>query len=123
MTEPNSDQLLALAREGDKSAQQELLMLHRDRLKRMVSTYLDPQLAARLDPSDVLQEALTCAAVRLPQYLKEQPLGFYPWLRQIVREQLIVVHRKHVQAERRSVRKERSYFAGVSDASAMQLAH
>jgi RNA polymerase sigma-70 factor (ECF subfamily) len=122
MPETNSDQLLSLARAGDTHAQQELLMLHRERLKRMISAYLDPRLTARLDPSDVLQEALTCAAVRLPQYLKDQPLQFYPWLRQIVREQLITVHRKHVQADRRSVRKEQALWAEFSEASAIQLA-
>ncbi len=123
MREPNTDQLLTLAREGDNSAQQELLIRHRDRLKRMISAFLDPQLAARLDPSDVLQDALTCAAVRLPGYLDDEPLPFYPWLRQIVREQLITAHRKHVQADRRSVRKEHSPFSGVSDASAMHIAN
>ncbi len=123
MAEQKTDQLLALARSGDSRAQQELLSRHNDRLKRLISTFLDPRLAARLDPSDVLQEALMCAAVRLPKFLEEQPIGFYPWLRQIVREQIVVVHRRHVQADRRTIRKERSYRMGFSDESAMQLAN
>ncbi len=122
MTEPNTDQLLKLARSGDAHARQELLTRHRDRLRRLICTFLDPRLAARLDPSDVLQEALMCASIQLPKYLEEQPISFYPWLRQIVREQLIVVHRRHVLADRRSIRKERPYCMGSSDESAMQLA-
>jgi RNA polymerase sigma-70 factor (ECF subfamily) len=89
----------------------------------MIVAYLDPQLASRLDPSDVLQEALTCAAVRLPKYLENPPIAFYPWLRQIVREQLIVAHRKHVQAERRSVLKEEPFSFEFRDESALQLAN
>jgi RNA polymerase sigma-70 factor (ECF subfamily) len=122
MSEQNTDQLLTLARSGDSQAQQQLLNRHRERLKRLISTFLDPRLAARLDPSDVLQEALMCAALRLPKYLDEQPIGFYPWLRQIVREQLIVVHRRHVHADRRTIHREHPFRGGISDESAMFLA-
>lgn len=96
MTDCDTDQLLDHARAGDTSAQAELLSRYRDRLRRMIAAFVDPQLAARLDPSDILQDALTTAAIKLPNYLEEQPIGFYPWLRQIVREQLIMAHRKHV---------------------------
>jgi len=123
MTEADTDQLLKLAQAGDSQARQSLFDRHRDRLRRMITAFLDPQLSARLDPSDVLQEALACAATRFPKYLEEQPIGFYPWLRQIVRENLIIVHRRHVTSERRSVRREDPGGFAIPDASATQLAH
>ncbi len=122
MPETDTDQLLTFAQSGDSVALEKLLTRYRDRLRRMINVFLDPRVSARIDPSDVLQEVLVCAATRLPSYLEKRPIAFYPWLRQIVREQLIQVHRQHVQAERRSVRRERRLGAEISDASAMQLA-
>ena len=43
---------------GDDAARTELLARHRDRLRRMVAVRIDRRLAARVDPSDVVQEAL-----------------------------------------------------------------
>src|SRR6516225_4151532 len=94
--EPDTDALLAQASLGDAAAGHELLSRHRDRLKRMVAVRLDRRLLARLDPSDVVQEALAEAARRLPDYLRQRPLPFYPWLRQLALERLIDLHRHHV---------------------------
>src|ERR1700757_2715447 len=92
----------------------ELLDRHRDRLRRMVAVRLDPRLAAGVDPSDVVQEALAKADAKLDRYLRERPLPFYPWLRQLAQERLIDLHRRHVQARRRSVTREEAA-AGLPD--------
>ena len=55
---PNTDFLVEQARQGNASARQELLVRHRSRLRRMVGVHLDRRLAVRVDPSDVVQEAL-----------------------------------------------------------------
>jgi RNA polymerase sigma-70 factor (ECF subfamily) len=122
MLEFDTEQLLTLAQSGDFVARQQLLSRHRERLRRMVQIYLDPRVSARVDPSDVLQEALTAAAINLPDYFANRPIPFYPWLRQFVRDELIRIHRRHVQAARRSIRLESRFGGEVSDASAMQLA-
>lgn len=122
MRNPDTEALLDMAQKGDPSACDQLLARHRERLRRMVAIYLDSRLSARIDPSDVLQEALACAAVRLPEYLDSRPVPFYPWLRAMVREALVDAHRRHVQAQRRSVAREIHLEASVSDASAMKLA-
>lgn len=116
------DGLLSQAENGDSSARQRLLELHRDRLCRMVAVRLDPRLAARVDPSDVVQEALTEAAQKLPAYLKNRPLPFYPWLRQLAWERLLKFHEKHLQAGKRSVLREQRLPPELSDESAAQLA-
>src|SRR4051794_25150155 len=80
---PDTDQLLADAGRGDADARGRLLERHRPRLRRMVALRLDRRLAARADPSDVVQEALLEAAARLDEYLRSRPIPFYPWLRRI----------------------------------------
>ncbi|MGI9516877.1 MAG: sigma-70 family RNA polymerase sigma factor [Pirellulaceae bacterium] len=118
----DTDRLVVLARGGDKSAERQLLTRHRDRLKRMIAVFLDPRVAPRVDPSDVLQETLVAAARRLPDYTDDKPGGFYPWLRQIAKDRIIDVHRKHIRAEKRSVVREINAGSFVSDASASKLA-
>src|SRR5262245_16701808 len=71
--EPDTDELLDRSAAGDGAARQSLLERHRPRLTRMVAVRLDRRLAARLDPSDVVQEALAEAAARLSAYLRERP--------------------------------------------------
>lgn len=122
MLEQDTDQLLTLAENGDSEATRLLFTRYNDRLRRMIKAFLDPRMAARLDASDVLQDALTCAAKRLPKFLQERPIGFYPWLRQLVRQELATVYRRHVEAQRRSIRKEVQIVLELTDSSVMQLA-
>ena len=122
LSESETDELILRADQGDQSAVQRLLGGHRDRLRRMVALRIDPRLSARLDPSDVIQEALTEAAVKLPAYLRDRPLPFYPWLRRIAWERLIRVHEQHVQAGKRTVRAEAPWDGALGDGSAMLLA-
>jgi len=119
--DPDTDQLLTRAADGDSSACQQLLARHRDRLRRMVAVRLDPRLAARLDPSDVVQEALLEAARKLPHYLREQPVPFYPWLRRLAWEHLLKLHQRHLARKRNAARDE-PMAPALPDRSALELA-
>lgn len=119
---PDTDELLQRAEQGDGQARQAVLVRHRERLKQMVALHLDRRLAARIDPSDVVQEALLDAAQELDDYLRQRPLPFYPWLRQLAWERLIDLHRRHLHAQRRSVKREEPLATHLSDESAQQLA-
>jgi RNA polymerase sigma-70 factor (ECF subfamily) len=103
---PDTDQLLADASRGDAAARSRLLERHRRRLRQLVALRMDRRLAARVDPSDVVQEALAEAAAQMDQYLREQPLPFYPWLRRLTCLRLADAYRHHVQARRRTVTQE-----------------
>jgi RNA polymerase sigma-70 factor (ECF subfamily) len=120
MPSSDTDHLLERVANGDRAARDDLLERHRRRLRRMVVVRFDPRLIARVDPSDVVQETLAEAAAQLDRYLQERPLPFYPWLRQLAERRLIDLHRRHVQAGRRSVTREEA--AGLPDRSAVALA-
>jgi RNA polymerase sigma-70 factor (ECF subfamily) len=119
--QPDTEELLRRTGAGDRSARGALLERHRDRLRRMVAVRMDSRLAARVDPSDVVQEALAEADRRLDRYARERPLPFYPWLRQLAWDRMAEQHRRHVRAGRRSVRREEGPW-GLPDASAEELA-
>src|SRR5262245_34708786 len=82
MPTTDTEHLLDRAAEGDATARDQLLERFRRRLRRMVAVRFDPRLAARVDPSDVVQESLAEASAQLNRYLRDRPLPFYPWLRQ-----------------------------------------
>jgi RNA polymerase sigma-70 factor (ECF subfamily) len=121
MTTGDTEQLLRRVTSGDDAARDQLLERYRRRLRRMVAVRFDVRLAARVDPSDVVQETLAEAAALLDHYLRERPLPFYPWLRQIAQRRLIELHRRHVLARRRTVTREEAA-DGWADRSAAGLA-
>jgi RNA polymerase sigma-70 factor (ECF subfamily) len=116
----DTDQLLDRVERGESSAAETLLTRHRKRLRRMVYLRIDPRVASRLDPSDVVQDALAEAHRRLPEYAAERPIPFYPWLRRIAWERLLQMHRRHIGARRRTVLRED--YLPLSEDSEMLLA-
>jgi RNA polymerase sigma-70 factor, ECF subfamily len=115
-----TEELVCRASRGDTEARQQLLVRHRDRLRRMVAVHLDRRVAARIDPSDVVQEALMDAAQKLSDYLEERPLPFYPWLRRLAWDHLIRLHQHHLATRKRSALKEEKL--GLPDESVLELA-
>jgi RNA polymerase sigma-70 factor, ECF subfamily len=120
--DPNTEQLLRRARENDASAISALLESHRAQLKRAVVVRFDRRLAGRVDPSDVVQEAMAEAARRFPNYLSEADIPFYPWLRAIAMNRLTDVYRHHVLVRKRSVKHEQRQDPQLTDDSMMKLA-
>jgi RNA polymerase sigma-70 factor (ECF subfamily) len=100
---PEIEDLLNPAAAGDEIALRQLLDRHREPLRRMVAVRLDRRLSARLDPSDVVQEALADATRKLQEYARNRPLPFYPWLRRLAAERLALAHRRHIKVTGRSV--------------------
>jgi RNA polymerase sigma-70 factor (ECF subfamily) len=118
---PEDSELIQRAAHGDQSALGRLFNRHSERLRRMISVRLDPALAARVDPSDVVQESLMEATRKLSDYCSKPSIPFYPWLRKIAWERLVHMHTRHLAAQRRSVRREAAMEVRLSDASALAL--
>ena len=107
---------------GDENALAELFETHRARLWRMVHFRLDPRLTGRVDPDDVLQEAYLDAATRLRHF--DSSMSGFLWLRWVVGQTLIGVHRRHLGAKMRSAERDVSMHGGpaTSVSLAAQLA-
>jgi RNA polymerase sigma-70 factor (ECF subfamily) len=115
--------LLERLRAGDREALNELFTRHRSRLRRMVEMRMDWRLQARLDASDVIQEAFLEAATRLEDYLRDPALPLFLWLRLIVGERLTRLHRHHLGVKMRDAGREISlYREPLPAASSMALA-
>jgi RNA polymerase sigma-70 factor (ECF subfamily) len=119
----DTSRLLERARTGDANAIDELFTRHRDRLRRMVQMRLDWRLHGRIDESDVIQDAYLEAARRLNEYLARPDMPLFLWLRFLVGERLLILHRHHLGAKMRDVRREVSIFHdALPEASSAALA-
>ena len=106
-TNPSDTKILVdRTRNGDTSAFEELFNRHRSRLEKAIILRMDQRIASRMDVSDVIQETYLEAFRRFPEYLKQEDVPFYIWLYWIAREQLITLHRRHLGAQKRSVKYE-----------------
>ncbi|MEX0717807.1 MAG: sigma-70 family RNA polymerase sigma factor [Planctomycetaceae bacterium] len=113
--------LLESLESGESAAFDELFARHRPFLRRVVEVRLDGKLRSRVDPSDIVQETHLEAYRRLPDYLERRPMPFRLWLRKTACERVMMAHRKHVQASRRSIDRETSLASRSSDQLADQL--
>jgi RNA polymerase sigma-70 factor (ECF subfamily) len=123
MAEPDADsaetrRLLEQAQAGQAGAVDQLLTRHRPYLRQLVRLRLDPQVRARVDPSDVVQEAQMEAVRRLGGYLRRPEIPFRLWLRQITYDRLLMLRRRHIGAARRAVGRE----VALPDRSSLALA-
>ncbi len=109
--------LLERARAGDQAALNEVFTRHRARLRRMVELRLDRRLQARIDASDVIQEAYVEVVRRLDEYLRDPAYPLFLWLRLIVGERLLKLHRHHLGTQMRDAGLEVSIYRGALPAA------
>lgn len=114
-----TEQLVAMAVQGDGVALNTLFSMHRAYLRRVIDLRLEDDLRSRVDLSDVIQETLLEAARRIQEYLDNQAVPFRIWLRRTAIEQMVNLRRRHILAEKRNVRRE----VRLPDHSSLALAH
>lgn len=108
---------------GDASAVNRLMDRHRDAVRRMIQMRLDHAVARRVDASDVVQDVMLEASQRLTDYLQNPGMPFHLWLRQLAKDRIIDMHRRHRGAKRRSVDREQNLSGlGQDEQSAADLA-
>lgn len=118
---PQTSRWLSRLRDGDTDALATVFNHYRLRLRQMVRLRMDPRLAARVDPSDVLQEVYLDVSRQIAGYLKQPKVCFYVWLRGLTWERLLKLQRQHLGAQRRAVGREISLPAESSAALAVLL--
>jgi RNA polymerase sigma-70 factor (ECF subfamily) len=111
------DLLEQIAR-GDRRALDQLLERYRPDLHAFVEARLDPKLRARVDASDVVQEAQLEVVRRMDDFLKRRPMPFHLWVRKTTYERLLNLRRDHRKRARRSVDRE----VALPDRSSLLLA-
>ena len=107
-----TDVLIAHAESGDPHALGELLLRYRERLLRVVSFRMDRRLQGRVDPSDVVQEAYVEATQRFSDFLRDQKMPFFLWLRFLTVQKLVQLHRHHLGVKARDAGREVSIYNG-----------
>src|SRR4051812_130280 len=103
---PEVDPLLARAAAGDARAWGALLTRHDERLRRMVEFRLDPRLRGRIDAADVIQEVYVEAADHRQDYFLRPGVPLLVWLRGIVANKLLELHRHHLGTDKRDAGRE-----------------
>ena len=105
-TTRESNDLQQRLMDGDKDALAELFSRHRERLWQIVHFRLDQRLTGRIDPEDILQEAYLDAAQRIRHYRDDSPASEFLWLRMVLTQTMIDVHRRHLGVQMRDARRE-----------------
>ena len=100
--------LLARAAAGDRAAWGELLTAHQERLRRMVAFRMDPRLRGRIDAADIVQDAFVAASADRGAYFgTPTPMPpLFLWLRGVVSNKLLEVHRHHLGTRMRDAKRE-----------------
>ena len=99
-------QLLTSARRGNRESLGQLLQWYANYLGILASTQLDPRLRRRLNPSDIVQEAMLAAHRDFASFRGETQGELLCWLRSIL---IHVLHRsfqRNVRVEKRDIRRE-----------------
>ena len=118
-----TQQLLNGIKGGDADAENRLMERHRQAVRRLIQMRLDKAVARRVDASDVVQDVLFEASRRLNDYISNPSMPFHLWLRQLAKDRVIDMHRRHRAAQRRSVdREQRISSLGDDDESTADLA-
>src|SRR5262245_4957022 len=103
---PKTEPLLARAAAGDRAAWGTLLATHQERLARMVAFRMDPRLRGRIDAADIVQDAFVEASAHREAYLRAPTAPLFLWLRGVVSNKLLELHRHHLGTHMRDVKRE-----------------
>ncbi len=123
--EPDVEELLSAARFGQKDSLGQLLQLYRNYLTVLAAAQLDGRLRRRMNPSDLVQEAMLAANRDFEKFRGCSEREFLAWLRQILINCLHHAIETHLHAKRRDIRCEVSMeqVCSAMDRSAINFAH
>lgn len=101
-----TQQLIDRCAGGEAQAFDELFERHRPFLLQVAALRMSAKLRARVDPSDIVQDAQLEAVRRADEFFRTQDVSFRLWLRRITYERVLTAWRRHGEAARRSVTRE-----------------
>ncbi len=100
--------LVALAKEGDQPALNQLCSVYGERVRRIIRFRLDTKLRPKLDSIDLVQDALILALGGLKDFTYKNEGDFLRWLSRIAENKLHDIIKKY-HADKRDIHKEISF--------------
>ena len=100
------ERLLQLARGGDRAALGQLLEGFRPYLQLLARRRVDPRLSSRVDASDLVQITFLEAQRDLDAFRGGSFSELAAWLRSVLQRNVLRAAERHLDAQRRSVRRE-----------------
>jgi len=101
----NTQYLVALAKEGDEAAVNQLCSVYGERVHRLIRLRLDKKLRPKLDSVDVVQDTLILAMRGLKNFTYKDEGDFLRWLSKIAENRLRDMFDKF-HADKRDIHKE-----------------
>ena len=118
MTATDSQNDLQRLQQFGQVALAELYAGSQPRLERILRFRIDPRIRRRIESADVLQETWLTASRRLSEYLQQPTVSPFVWLRQLVLQSLVDMHRHEFRQRRDAGRELHLAVAGpVGDTS------
>jgi RNA polymerase sigma-70 factor, ECF subfamily len=97
---------------GDAAAWGALLARHQERLACVAAFRLARRQRGRVEPADVVQEAFAAATARRDEFFAQSARPLFLWLRWVMGNTLLVLHRHHLGVRMRDVRREQAGSGG-----------
>ena len=104
--EKHCKRLLLEAKAGDTSALTRLLEADREYLRLIASAELDSDVRVKESESDVVQDSIVEARQAFSDFRGENQNQWRSWLRTILKNNMRDIHRRYIDAEKRSIQKE-----------------
>ena len=105
MENRTTQHLVALAKEGDEAAANQLCSVYGERVRRIIRLRLDPKLRPKLDSVDVVQDVLMLAFGRLNDFTYKDEGDLLRWLSRIAENRFRDIL-DNFHADRRDIRRE-----------------
>jgi RNA polymerase sigma-70 factor (ECF subfamily) len=105
LTDQRTQHLVALAKEGDQPAIDQLCRIYGERVRRIIRLRIDRKLRPKIDSVDIVQDALVLALAGLRDFTYRDEGDFLRWLSRIAENKLCdILNGFH--AEKRDIRRE-----------------
>jgi len=117
-TEPNADELIRLARQGDAGSRQRLFELCRGYLAVLARARVESSLRAKVDASDLVQQTMLEAHRDFDRFQGESEGEWLAWLRRILAHNAADFIRRYRQTAKRRARLEVPFRQGHQSTSA-----
>ena len=105
MENRTTQHLVALAKEGDEAAANQLCSVYGERVRRIIRLRLDPKLRPKLDSVDVVQDVLMLAFGRLNDFTYKDEGDLLRWLSRIAENRVRDIFDRF-QADKRDIHRE-----------------